>query len=369
MSRPRKSFYILLPILSGLLALLLVELGLALFYPIPFSLEKNMYFEPNPHTGFFHRPSTTGHYLNGIEARANSQGLRDDEVAIPKPAGVKRVQALGDSFTVGADVEQHDAWPQVLEQLLNEPGKPAVEVVNAGVGGWSPFQYAQFYEHYGDQFEPDLIVVGFFVGNDTYADRFRVEDTLTAVMGRRMSRENGDGALVKLRVLLYENSHVARALTSGGRTDLRFERDDCGDFNDYFLTVQAGRLFNHMTNLPGYARARIGGNVREIRRLNERAAARGIPVLVVLIPDENQINPALQAAIVEPGERDTYDFDMPQKLLREMFAANDIAWLDLLKPFAADPRCLYMNDSHWVAAGHRFAAERIRDYIEAGDLL
>ena len=123
MSGTRKSFYILLPLFSGLFALLLVELGLHLFYPIPFSLEKNMYFEPDPYTGFRQRPLGSGHYPSGIEAIANSRGHRDDEVQVPKPGGVSRVLLLGDSFTVGANVEMVEAYPRVLEDLLNESGE------------------------------------------------------------------------------------------------------------------------------------------------------------------------------------------------------------------------------------------------------
>ena len=165
MSKARSSFYILIPLLSCVIAVLLVEAALALFYPIPFSLEKNMYFEPDPYTGFRNKPLSRGYYPNGIEANANSRGHRDAEVAVPKPEGVFRILAIGDSFTVGANVEAAEAYPEVIERLLNERGVN-VEVVNAGTGGWSPFQYAQYYEHYGQEFEPDLILVGFFVGKN-----------------------------------------------------------------------------------------------------------------------------------------------------------------------------------------------------------
>lgn len=368
MSGPRKSFYIVLPLFSGLIALLLVEIGLTIFYPIPYSLEINMYFEPDPYTGFRHRPLGKGHYPNGVEAIANSRGHRDDEVEVPKPPGIKRVLLLGDSFAVGANVEQPEAFPQVLEVLLNETSGETIEVVNSGVGGWSAFQYAQYYEYYGDQFEPDLIVIGFFVGNDTYADRFSIDDTLTALMGHRISREKGDGWWTRTRVVLYENSHIARALMQSAG-DSSFERKDCGDFNDYFLAVQDGRLFNHTKLPPPEGLELIAGNADQLGRIKKRAATKGVPVLTVILPDENQINPQLQATLIKNPLGDRYDFEMPQSILRGLLDERGITWLDLLAPLKADPRCLYMNDSHWTPAGHRFVAERIRDFIGSEELL
>ena len=41
-------FKILVPIASCLFALAALELGLALFHPVPFSIATNMYFEADP---------------------------------------------------------------------------------------------------------------------------------------------------------------------------------------------------------------------------------------------------------------------------------------------------------------------------------
>jgi hypothetical protein len=47
---------------------------------------------------------------------------------------------------------------------------------------------------------------------------------------------------------------------------------------------------------------------------------------------------------------------MPQALLTRTFAAAGVATLDLLPAFLADPRCLYVNTSHWTPEGHALAA-------------
>ena len=248
MSGSRKSLYFILPIVSCVLGLLLVELLLAVFYPIPYSLEVNMYFEADPYTGYRHKPDTLGMYNAATPARANSQGNRDDEVAIPKPPGVFRILLIGDSFTVGANVQEAEAYGQVLERLLNTSAEQKVEVVNTGVGGWSPFQYAQFLKHYGAQYEPDLVLVGLFVGNDVYLDQFGVEQTLTAVMGRRVSRAAAAKPGIGLRVWVYEHSHIYRALMSskpGDQTYLRPD-NDCAAFSAIYLQIQKERVPVHL---------------------------------------------------------------------------------------------------------------------------
>jgi len=116
----RKSFYVIVPLLSTILTLLGIEAGFAIFCPVPYSIEINMYFEPDAFTGYKLKPNGVGYFQNGIVAKTNSHGHRDDEVSLLHPPDVLRILVLGDSLTVGAGVAQEDAYPQVLEKLLNQ---------------------------------------------------------------------------------------------------------------------------------------------------------------------------------------------------------------------------------------------------------
>jgi len=369
MSVRRRFFRLLLPLISAIFAVALVELFLTLFYPIPYSLEKNMYFEPDPYTGYRHRPLGKGFYPNGIAAEANSLGFRDDEVSKAKPAGVFRILALGDSFTVGANVEQSEAYPQVLERILDTDGRRNIEIINAGVGGYDSFHYGQFVEHYAAQYEPDMILLGFFSGNDAYSQFKNVEQTRTAVLGRRIDRNAGKGWSLLLKVWGYENLHVVRALLNTGPANIQFERESCDQFADYYLAVQEKRLVNHLATPTAEQQGLIQANFSQLRRIQRIAADQNIKFGVVLLPDENQLNIALQKTLIPDAERDQYDFDMPQASLRTLLGQAQISYLDLLPDFRADSRCLYMDDTHWVAAGHEMAAQRIAAWLKASDLL
>ena len=369
MSAPRRSFYFLTPLISVLLTLLLAELAFSVFAPVPFSLERNMYYESDPYTGYRHKPDAVGRYLNDVPAFANSRGQRDNEVAVPKPDGVFRIMTIGDSFTAGAGVSQDDAYPQVLERLLStEEGR--IEVVNTGTGGWAPFQYAQYVEHYAAAFEPDLLLLGFFVGNDSYVETFAIDDTLTAVLGRRVSRETGSSPFGAIKVFLYERSHIARLLlTQGTNRVVDFSRTSCDAFGDYFLGVQRTRMANHVARPTAGQFDTLLRNVSEVARIKQWADQRSIPLLVFVIPDENQINSELQSVMWQRLNPDDYDFGNPQALLKPLFALLAIDWFDLRPVFLSDPRCLYMSDSHWTAEGHALVAEVIDEALRTGGYL
>lgn len=74
----------------------------------------------------------------------NSRGFRGPEFDVDK-GGAYRIVALGESTTMGATIRAHDEpWPSMLERRLNaalaaddRTAGLAVEVLNAGFGGWN----------------------------------------------------------------------------------------------------------------------------------------------------------------------------------------------------------------------------------------
>jgi len=339
----------------------LLELALSVAYPIPFSTEDNMYFEADPYTGYKLKPRSVGYYQRGILAVTNSHGHRDHEMPLKKPDSTFRVLVLGDSFTVGANVQQDEAYPKILEKKLRKVFGQRIEVVNSGVGGWEPFQYAQYFEHYGRLFGPDLVIVGFFVGNDTFNSWTKVEELPTAVLGRRVGRQATAQPFLALKVFLYERSHLVRLVLARGPLAPRdFVRKQCDDFAEWYLAVQKARLANHL-RYSSVQRDNAQNAINQLRRIKDIASA--VPVIVALLPDENQINIALQRRVLDGKQRSQYDFRMPQAMLSEMLAEVGLPTIDLLPTVLADNRCLYMNDTHWTPEGHQLVGSAIADKL------
>ncbi len=104
---------------------------------------------------------------DGRERRPiNRQGYRDRERALEKPAGVRRVVLLGDSFTWGASVLFDDAYGQRLERWLKDRRGEPWEVVNLAVPGMNTVGQAAQLGSEGFGYGPDLVVLG-YVLNDS----------------------------------------------------------------------------------------------------------------------------------------------------------------------------------------------------------
>ncbi len=91
----------------------------------------------------------------------NSLGFRGPEVRRDRSAkNAYRVLCIGDSVTFGFNGDQADTYPAQLAEFLRakQPGKD-IEVINAGVPGWTWLQGVRFLERQGLALEPDLVIM------------------------------------------------------------------------------------------------------------------------------------------------------------------------------------------------------------------
>lgn len=118
-------------------------------------------FAPAANMGFLLAPNAEWRHTTDdfdVQVVTNSLGLRGPEVMVPKPSDRYRVLVLGDSFTFGWGVERDDAWHAVMARALRGPGHRELEVIAAGVPGWSPPQQFVFLEQRGLDLQPDLVL-------------------------------------------------------------------------------------------------------------------------------------------------------------------------------------------------------------------
>jgi len=114
-----------------------------------------------------------------IESRYNSLRFRDVEF-LPKPAGVRRVMVLGDSFTEGQGVKEADTYPRVLEARLNASGGARWEVRNCGRRGADfPLLFELFEQVLA--FDPDVVVYGMVLNDADQSDAFHAQQTYVNV--------------------------------------------------------------------------------------------------------------------------------------------------------------------------------------------
>lgn len=122
------------------------------------------------------RPAPNSSAWQSFEGRAlvrtNALGFRDRDHAPAKPDGVIRIAVLGDSFTEAVQVPVEETWWRLLESRLNGgacgigPAASSVEVLNFAVSGYSSAQALLTLRAHALDFDPDLVLLTFFIGND-----------------------------------------------------------------------------------------------------------------------------------------------------------------------------------------------------------
>jgi len=96
----------------------------------------------------------------------NSLGLRNREV-LRKKAGVSRILFLGDSLIWSGETSSGELYTEVLEKRLNarsSSGLGALEIVNAGIPGYTTYQGLEFLKIYGLDTESERTPTSFQPG-------------------------------------------------------------------------------------------------------------------------------------------------------------------------------------------------------------
>ena len=145
----------------------------------------------------------------------NEHGFRTRSFDAVKPAGMRRVIALGDSCTAQGNPPYSDRLHALLQ--TNPPGGETWEAFNTGVFGYSAAQGLRQFQRDVRQFDPDLVTI-YFGWNDHWLH----EKTDAARMAKQMGR--WQAYLVKmarhLRVTsaLVELGQRARGEPAPGKT-------------------------------------------------------------------------------------------------------------------------------------------------------
>ena len=98
----------------------------------------------------------------------NSQGFRGSEFSVPKPRGLFRVVALGDSVTFGSydclDRPSHycpdeSSYPAQLQAILDQGDGRRLQVINAGTQGYTSRQAWYWFQDEIAALQPDLVIL------------------------------------------------------------------------------------------------------------------------------------------------------------------------------------------------------------------
>lgn len=144
--------------------LYMLECALDPFTPKP----RGAIFVQDRELGWKLRPDTENRWGGGFWVKINSKGLRGPEIDYAKSPNVTRILYLGDSATFGFGVMNHkNTFPYQIEAILENDLHCEIETINAGVGGYSPWQEYIYLSQEGTKYNPDLVVVAFMLNDVT----------------------------------------------------------------------------------------------------------------------------------------------------------------------------------------------------------
>ena len=241
---------------------------------------------------------------NGLStATINALGLRGPEPVTPRPADTQRILVLGDSAFFGHSVADQETLPYFLEAQLRDAGMK-VEVINAGIPGYSILQGRELLNELAWDLEPTLLLLGFLWSDNN----FETKSDREMLDARKAARFN---PLTHSALFLWVVEKLTHSLRPEGQTidwttttdskptaENQVRRVSLGDYaealTDLLLEAKkrnAGAMMLAPTNLgqvSGETPRRHSSWMPYYDAQSDVAEAHGIPVFDIL--------PALQAA-------------------------------------------------------------------------
>jgi len=375
-------------IVGVILALLLLELG-ARYLPTPFDGSSNPADTAWNPTGWRGKPYyqttvATGDYVHDLAL--NSTGMHDTEHPPAKPANTYRILMLGDSFVQAVQVREGETAHQVLEEELDhQTSSQQVEVLSAGVGGWGTGQQLLYYRHEGRHYQPDLVLLMFFLGNDVkdnlpgrgvtveglnhYAPYFVINagqldpepwlyaPGLPPVIGpastsRKILNNTLGGLYQRSRLYAQLEPLLAAEPVNASMIDFYLGNSDTFEYG-------LGLTFTLVDQLR--------------REAEQDGAAFGVVLISPIdLLEFSLMNQAERETVYQkfPGMRRAEEMEAPNRQIAARLQANGIEVLDLLPVFMQHVKNTgeslhFESDKHWNAAGNRLAGETVADWLQA----
>jgi hypothetical protein len=278
----------------------------------------------------------TGHEIRG--RLVNSLGYWDDEFRHHARPGYFRVAVLGDRMVLSGTSESN-----CLAQV--ERAVPGLEIYNFGIPEASPREYAAQLTHEVAGYRPDLVLTFVSIGDDVTQQlplpgAFDWRGLAIYQIGARNKRPGG----------VADCDPLVREIPS----------------RDAFLRDTARRLSVCRTPIEGPMHQRWQETVGHLEEIVRHCQRQHIPVGLVLVPGEFQVNPQLcRSLCLQAGfEPSQLDLELPQRRLLHFADDRHVPVLDLLPHFrSADPPPYLRNQVEWDDAGNTLAAQALTQWL------
>jgi lysophospholipase L1-like esterase len=343
----RLTLNLLLLLLSLAVPILILELALRPFTIDHLPQKSTTIFVKDQDLGWKLRPRSRGSW-GGVEVQINSGGLRGPEIPHERKQRALRILYLGDSVTFGYKLPRYDmSFPYAVEKQLEQGKRIEVETINAGVGGYAPWQYDAYLRKESVKFQPDVVLVGFVLNDVTGKfNLVRFGDTRIGFQLTKSYHSIDDW--LAHNIAIYATIHRIR-------TRLQFGQDpQRGAIAQELVAVEELALY------PDSQRVKKAWDVtlENLGRLVEYCQEEDLQLLVVVFPYTFQFE-------------DPSSLDSPQRVLASFCHDRNIPCLDFLTLLSRHihernltPRDLFLDTVHLSDKGGKVAAGFIVKFLE-----
>jgi hypothetical protein len=282
--------------------------------------------------------------------RGNRLGYPGREFQIDKQPGRLRLAALGDSFAVGPAVPYADNYLNLLEKDL-----PGVEIYNFGVSGIGPREYLALLRRDVWTYRPDFVLVSLFVGNDI------TEEMATP---RHLDPRQCYAYLLITRAWRLACEHWRQSAAAPDVTAAGLGEPPLSEAT--FREIEARRLEVCRKSSSTALEKKWRRTLADLDEIISECRARKVPLGMVLIPDEFQVNPAVLVDTLRmlKMEHDEVDLTLPQRRLVGFCAEREVPCLDLMPIYEGVTDTYAPRDTHWNARGNHLAARHISRWLK-----
>jgi len=263
-----------------------------------------------------------------VMVTTNRYGLRGGDIDRDRPC---QILVLGDSYTFGHGVNDEETYSHQLQKKLNASFPGTYSVINSGHNGYDSRREAAYFETFGIQFNPDLVIVGFAM-NDPLSN-------------------SGEYfySPIPLNILRYIPFEGVAALLEYIRRNPRE------------LLFKVG-LLKHWTEIShwdcltkGKCTKAWDATREQLLRINRQADALETELLIMNIPAREQLPGALPPV---PA-----DGSLPSRFLKGLTQEMGARFIDLYSSDRIRQEHYYPIDGHFLAEGHIRVANLLFDDV------
>jgi len=305
-------------------------------------------FQPDPALGWRMRPGAQEQW-EGTTVRVNQHGLRGPLVPFERHGSQYRMLFLGDSVTFGEKVDDDSlTFPSLVENKLASAARP-VQSINAGVSGYSPWQYYEYLAADGSRYQPDLVLVCFVLNDVT--EMLELARFGGYWEGWQLSRSYSNVFQLALRrsSIVYFVNRLAARLRFGADTRTGAQHKEVLDVNTLVTYPQRDDV-----------RQAWRSALESLAKIVDHCRARQFRLAIIAFPFTFQLT-------------DGVENPSPQHTLQQFALEHAVSYLDLLPHMRKvcnneqDDPCFF-DHCHLTQHGHHMVADAIADFVRTAEL-